>query len=186
MKKLYLLASLALLSSCIHLDQKVVFDFKIDKQEFDSKNIAGIEVLAFDDRPSGQIIGDKEFGEQKVNLLIEQNLADLLKTKISQGLAQKGFGRGDDKIIEIHLEKLYYEAERKFFIGSSDADSSIKVIVKDLKNGTTFTKKFALSVQKQHFLVPLEKTDTKTINTILRETVLEILSDSSFLKSLEK
>ncbi len=186
MKKLVALALIIFATSCTHENQKIKFDISIDHEKSDSDNTAAIEVLAFDDRYQKEILGSKKFGDEKIHISSDENLASLLRTKISENLSQKGFRRGKDKIVEVHLENLHYKAVRKFFIGTSEAESFIKVIVKNNKTGEKFTKNFSLSVKGKHFLAPLETTDKETINTILRDTILDILSDKSFLKSLSK
>lgn len=186
MKKLFLLAAVFFAASCTHENQKMKFDIAIDREKSDFNNVGAIEVVAFDDRSQKEILGNKIFGDEKIQITSDQNLSELLLHKISENLAQKGFQKGRDKIVEIHLESLQYKAMRKFFIGTSEADSTIKIIVKNVKSGEKFTKNFSLSVKGKHFLAPLEATDEEIINEILRDTVLDILSDKSFLKSLSK
>ncbi len=186
MKKLLLASAILLLAACTHENQKMKFDITIDREKSDFSNVGAISILAFDERSQKEIIGNKTFGIEKVTISSRDNLAELLREKIGENLAQKGFRQGLDKTVEIHLESVQYKAVRKFFIGTSEADSAIKVIVKNNKTGEKFTKNFALSVKGKHFLAPLESTDQETINTILRDTVLDILNDKSFLKSLAK
>ncbi len=186
MKKLLLATAILLLAACTHENQKMKFDITIDREKSDFDNVGAVSIVAFDERSQKEIIGNKTFGIEKVTISSNDNLAELLRNKISENLAQKGFKKGFDKTVEIHLESVQYKAVRKFFIGTSEADSAIKIIVKNNKTGEKFTKNFALSVKGKHFLAPLESTDQETINTILRDTVLDILNDKSFLKSLAK
>ena len=186
MKKLLLLASVLLLTSCTHENQKIKFDIAIDREKSDFGNVGSIGLIAFDERSHKDLIGTKTFGEERIEISSSENLAELLRDKLSDNLEQKGFVKGRDKIVEVHLESLQYKAVRKFFIGTSEANSMVKIIVKNTKTGEKFTKNFTLSVKGKHFLAPLEITDRETINTILRDTVLDILNDKSFLKSLTK
>ena len=186
MKKLFLLSAFFLAISCTHENQKIKFDISIDREKSDFENIGAIAVLAFDDRSQPNILGDKTFGDEKIQITSNENLAELLRQKISENLHQKGFKKGLDKTVEIHLESLQYKAKRKFFIGTSAAESVIKIVVKNNKTGEKFTKNFALSINGKHFLAPLEEADAATINAILRDTVLDILSDKSLMKSLSK
>jgi len=186
MKKIFLIAAVLLASSCTHENQKIRFDISIDREKSDFGNVGAIKVVAFDDRSHKELIGNKTFGDEEIQITSDQDLADLLREKISKNLEQKGFTKGNDRIVEIHVESLQYKAARKFFIGTSEVDSMIKIVVKNTKNGKKFTKNFALSVNGKHFIVPLEETDTAIINTILQDIVLDILSDRAFLNSLSK
>ena len=54
-------------------------------------------------------------------------------------------------------------------------------------SGTTvkkFTRNLELSSSRKHFIAPLETTDARSINAILKEAVQNILSDEAFLQSL--
>jgi uncharacterized lipoprotein YajG len=79
---------------------------------------------------------------------------------------------------------LQYKAKRQFFIGTSKANASFKVIVKNSKTGSKFTKNFDLSLKNKHFIAPLESTDAATINALLQEIIENILNDESLLKKL--
>ncbi|MBP7709842.1 MAG: hypothetical protein KA100_02085 [Rickettsiales bacterium] len=186
MKKLFLLSALIFAISCTHENQKIKFDISIDREKSDFGNVGAIDVVAFDDRSQKNLLGEKTFGDEKIQITSNEDLAELLRQKISENLQQKGFKNGLDKTVEIHLESLQYKAVRKFFIGTSAADSAIKIVVKNNKTGEKFTKNFALSINGKHFLAPLEETDAATINTILRDTVLDILGDKSLMRSLAK
>ncbi len=183
---LVILASL-LAFSCAHQDQNIKFNVALSNVKSEPVNsVSGLDVVAFDDRSKPNIVGEKSFGDEKIAISSDQNLADLLKDEISKNLFSFGFKEGKDKIVEIHLEKLKYKAKRKFFIGKSEAEIKIKVIVKNTKAKGKFSKNFTLSTKGKHFLAPLEKTDSKTINTLIQEAVLEIVTDKSLLENLSK
>lgn len=173
--------------SCTHQDQNIKFNIAVSNVKSESINSSsGLDFVAFDDRSSSRNIGEKSFGDEKIAIASDQNLAELLREEISKNLFDSGFKKGSDKIVEIHLEKLKYKAKRKFFIGKSEANIKIKVIVKNTKTKDKFSKNFTLSTKRKHFLAPLEKTDSKTINNLVQEAVLEIITDKTLLKSLSK
>ena len=189
MKKTTSIAILAtfLTFSCAHQDQNIKFNIAVSNVKSESINsISGLEIVAFDDRSNSSTIGEKSYGDEKIAIASNENLAELLGKEISKNLFELGFKKGGDKIVEIHLEKLEYKAKRKFFIGKSEADIKIKVIVKNTKTKGKFSKNFALSTKRKHFLVPLEKTDSKTINNLIQETVAEIITDKTLLRNLSK
>jgi uncharacterized lipoprotein YajG len=188
MKKITSLAILALLTfSCTHQDQNIKFNVALSNVKSEPVSSArGLEIVAFDDRSEPSIIGEKSFGDKKIAIASDQNLTELLQEEISKNLFSFGFKKGGDKVVEVHLEKLKYKAKRKFFIGKSEASIKIKVIVRSTKTKDKFSKNFTLSTKGKHFLAPLEKTDSKTINNLIQETVLEIVTDKSLLKNLSK
>ncbi len=173
--------------SCTHQDQNIKFNIAVSNIKSEPIASAGnIEIIAFDDRSKTNFIGHKTFGSEKIQISSDQNLTELLREEISKHLFESGFKKGNDKILEIHLEKLKYGAKRKFFIGKSEASIAIKIIVRSAKTKDSFSKNFTLSTKGKHFLVPLEKTDSEIINKLIQETVLDIVTDKTLLKKLAK
>ena len=184
MKKFLLVVSLLATISCSHQNQKVTLDLSFDEKKSNIGNGSAIDVVVFDDRANKEIIGKKIFGDEKITISPEQNLAQLLEQKIKENLGRKGFSQGGDKIVEIHIESLEYRARRRFFIGTSKADGVLKVIVSNVKSGEKFTKNFTLTIKNKHFIAPLASTDANTINELLQELVQDILNDKAVLKNL--
>lgn len=186
MKKFLLIAALLATISCSHQNQKITLDLYFDEKKSNIGNGSAIDVVVFDDRINKEIIGKKIFGDEKITISPEQNLALLLEQKIKENLGRKGFSQGGDKIIEIRIETLEYQARRRFFIGTSKANGLLKVVVSNIKTGEKFTKNFTLTVKNKHFIAPLASTDANTINELLQELVQDILSDKAILKNLTK
>jgi uncharacterized lipoprotein YajG len=184
MKKILIIVSLLTFFSCSYQTQKVKLDLSFDDEKSNIGNGLGIQVVAFDERLEKEFVGTKKIGDEKVKIVIEQNLPELLQSKIKENLLKKGFKIGKDKLVEIHVESLSYKAKRQFFISTSNASGNIKIVVKNYKNNEKFTKNFDLSLKRKHFIMPLESTDSKTINAILKEIVEDILNDESFIKNL--
>lgn len=184
MKKFLLIASLLATISCTHQNQSIKLDISFDEKKSNIGNGSAIDVVVFDDRANREIIGKKVFGDEKITISPEQNLALLLEQKIKDNLSRKGFVQGGDKIVEIHIESLEYLARRRFFIGTSKANGELKVIVSNVRSGERFTKNFTLAVKNKHFIAPLTSTDANTINEVLQELVQDILNDKAVLKNL--
>ncbi len=190
MKKLTLkilpLLIITFISSCYH-DQKqfVRLDFNFDEKEsvFLEKKY-NFDLIVIDERKEKDIIGKKFLGEEEIKIIGETSLSDIIKNKITQGLANKGFNIGDGKIVELHIQQLKYSAKRKFFIGDSEAKAEISVIVKNPKNKSQFSKDFKLSTENKHFIVPLKSTDDATINYIIKEILNDIISDEELLREI--
>lgn len=184
MKKLLLVTSLILAASCTHQNQNVKLDLSLNSAKSNIGKGSSIDLIVFDDRLEDQVVGTKEFGDEKIKILTSENIALLLTKKINQNLSEKGFKKGSDKLVEVHVEKLNYEAKRGFFVGKSKGEAAIKVLVKNAKNKSIFTKKFDLSLSGKHFIVPLESTDSSTINNMLQEIVQDVLDNEELLKVL--
>lgn len=187
MKKLFIAATLLLLTSCTHQNQHMRFNISLKEAKSNIGNGTKIDLIVFDERSDDGVIGTKEFShDEKIKIINEENIAILLTKKINQNLMEKGFAKGTGKTLEIHIEKLHYQAKREFFVGSSEAEAAIKVVVKNGKDKSTFTKNFSLSLSGKHFIAPLESTDAATINNLLQEITQDILNNEELLKTLAK
>lgn len=182
MKKLLILSFLFFAISCAHVDQKFKVNLTLGSEKGEVDQAKKIRVLVIDDRKDKEVIGDKKFGSKKIKITNDENLAEVLQSKISETLLAKGFQFGGEKTIEIHLKKLKYRAKRGFLLGDSAANCKILVLVKGNKSEKEFSKNFKLSVKKRHFIAPLESTDNATINALLTEIIDEILSSDEVLE----
>lgn len=185
MKKILIIISLFTLISCNHQDRKVHLNFSFEQTKSNIGNDIGVHLAVFDDRLVSGFIGVKEFcDDQKISLTSDQNLAELLKKEIDEQLLRKGFKQGDQKLVEIRIENLKYDAKCGLVIGKSQADILVKVSVTDAKTNINAVKNFELSIQSKHFILPLSSTDDNTINRIISEVVKDILDDDILLRSL--
>ena len=128
MKKLAFIASIFFVSSCTYNDQKVNLDLVIYNEKSDIGLGKGIDLQTFDERKNAEILGTKEFcDDEKISITSNQNLAELVKQKIAENLSAKGFSKGNDKLVEVAIKELNYEAQCKFIIGRSNANTIVKV-----------------------------------------------------------
>lgn len=185
MKKLSYIVTLIFLASCTHHNQYVAFKINVDQTYVNLGNGAKINLKVSDDRIANNIVGTKQFSAQeKISILSKDDLAFLLTKKISAALETKGFTKGEDKLVEIHIQKFQYQAKRGFFVGTSEAEAAIQVVVQDNKSKTKFIKNFSLSLSGKHLIVPLKSTDASILNNLLQEITQDILSNPEFLKIL--
>ncbi len=184
MKKILFAAVLMAASSCTHLDQKISFDFDFDNEKQNIGRGIGIDILVSDERGTDQI-GTKEFSsEEKIKISSKDNLAEILRQKVTENLYSRGFKKGWDNTIEIHVLKLKYNAKSEFFIGKSKAEAVIKAVVVNNRNGASLTKNLSSSLDGKHFIRPLESTDKSSINSLIKEIVQNILEDEEIIKRL--
>lgn len=186
MKKITLIAALLLTASCNHYNQKIALTTSFAAKQPIEDNSTTLNLKVFDDRKDKEILGTKEYGEAKIKISAEKNLASFLRDKIAANLAEAGFAAGKDKNVEIHIETLTYHAYQHFPTSNSKAESIIRVVVTSPKNKTKFVKNYTLTLNGQHFLVPLERTDAKILNNLIQETFQDVLSDEAFIKALRK
>ncbi len=187
MKILLTIISLFALISCAHQNQKIRVDFSLDEKKSNIGNDVGISLAVFDDRLENKFFGTKEFcDDQKISITSNQNLAELLENEINNQLLRKGFKQGNEKIVEIRIQNLKYEASCGFLLGRSKADVSVKVSVTSSKGKIKTTKNFGLTANSKHFLLPLASTDADTINNVLSQVVRDILEDDMIVRNLSQ
>jgi uncharacterized lipoprotein YajG len=180
MKKLLMIAVLFTLASCVYPNQKVKLNFSsINGGASNIGNGTGIILEVFDDASGSGYIGNKTYcNNQKITIATQQNLAEMLKEKIRDGLYNKGFIQGGDKLITIRISRLKYKAECGFFLGRSEADISVKVLVTNLKTGVKITKNYERFTNNKHFIIPLASTDARIINDLVEEVIEDVLEDN--------
>jgi uncharacterized lipoprotein YajG len=183
MKKIFLITAILLTASCTHLDQKVKFNISLQEPKSIIATDKNFEVVANDERKNPEIIGSKKFGEEKITISTDQSLAAFLRNELNDNLLKKGFKTGKDKTIQLIIKSFEYKAERGF-VGKSEVNINLEVSIQNNLTGKKFTRHFEISEKNKHFIVPLESTDSNTINEILQEAVQNILDDDQFLASL--
>lgn len=185
MKKLLLITAFLTAISCTHHNQEVKLAFRSTADRASIGNNVPVTLRVFDDRKNTAIIGDKKFGDEKIEITADQNLATFLQEKIAADLVQKGFKIDKGTVAEVHIEAITYKAERHFPVGNSEARAAIKIVVKGGLLKSEFTKNYKLDLNNKHFIAPLESTDAQTINALLQEISADIVNDEAFLQSLK-
>lgn len=186
MKKLLLLIAFFTAVSCSHPDQKVKIKLFFGEQNSEIVSDSGIELTVIDSRSDKEIIGQKTFGDEKINIKFEQDLAKLLHQKISDNLTARGLKFGKEKSLEFHIKTFVYTASRGFPLGKSHAEINLQIVLKNNRNGEKLTRNFSLTLNNKHFIAPLESTDAATINSLLQEAVSDVLNDGIILQNLKK
>lgn len=184
MKNLLIFAAIFSLFSCAHHDQKIKFNLNLNHSAKNIGKAVGVDLVVIDAR-TNEILGEKIFSaEEKIKITSDENLAEFLQKKIEESLLQNGFKKGWYKSLTIEIIDLKYQAKREFFVGNSEANIALKVVISDNKNQSSFTKNFEASNSSYHFIAPLESTDAATINNLISEVVNNILSDKEILNKL--
>ncbi len=187
MKKILLILPLLTAISCVYNDQKIALNFDLKNQVSTIGNYKGVELLVVDNRINKPLLGRKKFSsDEEIEIAPTTDLSAFVQQKITQNLLSRGFQYGRDKMVQIYIESLFYNASRDFAVGNSQISAKFKVVVKDKKTNYEFIKNYEMSYDNKHFIMPLEATDKKIINNFLRDMLQEILSDDNFIESLIK
>ncbi|MBM5782344.1 MAG: hypothetical protein FJ368_02865 [Pelagibacterales bacterium] len=186
MKKLLLILVLLASVSCSYKNQKIVFNFDVENEnKSNSIEKKTFDLRVSDERHNKKILGKKKFGQTRVNVFSEQNLADILKYKIKDNLVNQGFIEGNDKIVEVRIKTLVYKAQRGFPIGTSEAKGVIRVDIKDSSGkNKEFSKNYTLEFKNKHFISSLSATDEKNINNLLHELVSDMMKDKELIDNI--
>ena len=147
-----------------------------DSNSFDNILFNNIEV--FDRRNNKESLGIKEYGDEAIEVINNQDLANLIKDKIIQNLQEDNQAIDKNKTLRITLKTLKYNSKRGFFLGKSKAKISIKAsLVDNNTNRMEYGRTYNLENERPHFIISLEKTDQRTINTTLKNIVDQILEE---------
>lgn len=142
-----------------------------------------IEVV--DNRESQELLGIKEYGDKEIEIINNQDLANLIKDEIIQNLQEDNQAIDQNKTLKIALKTLKYNSQRGFFLGKSKAKIAIKAsLVDNDTNRMEYGRTYNLENERPHFIISLEKTDQKTINTTLRNAVDKILEEENLQDEL--
>jgi hypothetical protein len=191
MKKLLtILLPFIFLSSCVSYDQEILgFNLSASEKYSDFGKGKAVQVLVTDDRIDNNLLGKKRLGQRVVKIKSDQSVTAAAKSKISKDLGQQGFVAVDggliDKVLEVHIVNLNYNAYREFFIGSSKVDVLLKIVARDVSSGVTYSTKQSLTMDKKHFIMPLITTDEKTINLALQEALNSVFENQKLLDFLK-
>ncbi len=184
MKKFLLILPFLAVISCHHYDQQVILGFDAPNQSSTLGNNTGVDVTVYDVRAEKKLLGRKTFSNEEIEITSNVDLAAFVQFKITQNLMRRGFKPGHDKIINVYIETFDYKAKSGFGIGTSRIEAGLKIVVADSRTGLKFTKNYGTAWDNKHFIVPLEETDSRTINLLLKDILQEILLDDSFIESL--
>ncbi len=184
MKKIFFILSILIFASCSFHDQQVTLNFELKDQVSNIGNGSKIDVMVIDEREKHDLVGRKKISSTtEINIEVNKDLSIYLQKKIKQNLMRRGFVEGKDKIVEIHIDRLFYNAKAGF-IGKSTIEASIRTVIIDTKTNSKFTKDYGESWSNKHFIMPLASTDHEIINQLLHSVVQDILSDDNFIQNL--
>jgi uncharacterized lipoprotein YajG len=184
-KKILLLTSVVvLLSACHHtMSQSVGFYPKIYFRTIDAKSDNGVNVKVIDKRVDSSLIGKRGiFGGL---IRSNQDLKQIFRNEISTALRKDGFKTGNDRVVNIEIIALNYDASWSLLSASSEVECVVSVMVKDGRGSTKYDNPHKVVLQNTHpGGYPLASTNENNINRVIAATIQQILENRNFLKSL--
>ena len=187
MKKLLILASIFLASSCTFISQETYLKPIVRSDSSTIGHSKKINLVVLDKRLNKQVIGKRGNGmvsianinnHQQLNILITENLKRLLE--------KKDFKIGSGKVLEVTLVNLEYKNSMGLFHIGSESDADLNVKVKD--NGAIlYQELFRGRVNKEHFMfAPFAEENEKNINAALEQALQKIANDKDLFEVLAK
>ncbi len=197
MKKIIFSLVLALsslsLSSCVSYNQEDLnLSLAISQKYSIPGNKKSINLTIVDSRSDKNLLGQKRLGEDLIKIKSNQEITEVIYSKISRDLEQNEFSVANEnsnvgnKYLEIKILTLNYSAYRDFFTGSSKIDILLKVTAKNKHNEESFSTTQSLTLDKKHFIMPLITTDEKTINSALQDVLDGVSSNHKLMEFLRK
>lgn len=161
--------SVFLLTSCASTTVEVKL-LKSDPKSIYSKDESFRNIEVIDDRISKKIIGTKEYSDEDVDIINNQNLANLIKYEIIRNLKKDNKFIDQDSTLKITIKDLTYNSRVGLFIGESKVTATLEASLTNNKN-IKYRKIYNLENERTHFIISLKKTDQKIINSILRDAI---------------
>ena len=182
MKKLLIILTL-FLSSCVSYDQEILhLNFPDSKNYDDFGRNQVIELKVLDKRNDEKdLVGKKNLGEKEVIIKLDRNLEEVFVQELTKNLEENKFLVADrkadlsDKILTIEIIKFDYSSKRGFFVGESQINSLIKIIIFDdlAKRQYSTTKSF--NSEQKHFISTSITDDKKIIYGALKEVFEDVM-----------
>ncbi|MFT6106368.1 MAG: putative lipoprotein YajG [Rickettsiales bacterium] len=192
---LFPIASLLLIASCSHQNIKIdlvrtqqispILNENNYKETGGSINESFSNIEVIDIRQNKDFLGTKEYGDEEVEIINDQDLANLIKYEIMQNLKEKNQYIDKDKTLKITLKTLKYNSQRGFFLGRSKVKIALKAaLINNDNNRTEYGRTYNLENDRPHFIISLQKTDKKTINSALRDSINRVTQDNDLKNAL--
>lgn len=184
--KLTLLISLFAMFSCAaKKEYHVSLNPKITSEDSVVGEGKTFTLTVADNRKNKEIIGKKKFGNGEFSTIkLKKDIKEVIASKMTKNLLDRGFKKGKDELIGVHIVKLNYESERGFIISDSSIEIRIRVAIKDSDSGKIMTKDYGLNFSKSHLGNPSAEDDAYIISENLSEVLDEILHDEDFVGHL--
>ncbi len=175
---------------CAYIDQNVKVNPTISLAKSDIGKGKKVSVQIIDDREE-QIIGKRRdgYGLAGAKITTDQDLVEVLKVPIFEGLSAKGFlptQELDNTIaLKVELRSLAYDNAVGLWTGGNIGKATIKVVATNAV-GKTYEKNYRGQKEIRTFFVGSQETNAKVINGAFEEAILRMFEDEELLKFLNQ
>ncbi len=184
--KLIILSIFTFIISCSYNNYNAIINVKIQNKESLIGDGVGVKVTVNDSRYDRNVLGYKAISEEKtIKIGIDNDIENEIHSEIIGNLKKRGFAKGEDKIVGIHITKLDYKVTKQgFLISDSHIKAEIEVAIKDSKSNKITIKKYGMNSIESHFILPSKQDDQEIISEALSEIIQDMLSDEYFIQNL--
>jgi uncharacterized lipoprotein YajG len=143
-------------------------------------------LTAVDERPRSLIGRRGAGGSIGGAITTDQDLADLIRQKMADGLQRSGFapsaGDGTDPRMNVEVRALEYELAMGFWSGSVNTRAAVKAIC---RNGdAAYEKLYRAEDKRGAFFIPTASANTRMLNKTLGDVLDKALADRELLGCL--
>ena len=136
MRFFFPMIAIAFISSCTYIPQKVTLSPNLNIEQSSIGKNSSFNINVFDNRSNNKIIGRRGAGLDIAAIKNDQDLANLLKKEIVDGLKKKGFfpSKNSGNNLEVSLINLQYKSLVGIITVGSDVRTSLQATVLDKEN----------------------------------------------------
>lgn len=187
MKRLWALMFIFFLSGCAYIDQNLRVNPQLSIADMNIGKGKKVAVRTIDDRDQ-QLIGKRGvqyFPGGKISN--DQDLAEVLKNALIQGLHKKGFEPVKENesslVMKGELRSLEYTSSMGLWTGGNIGTAVVKIIATD-SSGKTYEKTYRGQSEVRTCFVGSQETNSKVVNDALTEALNKVFEDKELLSFL--
>jgi uncharacterized lipoprotein YajG len=179
---------LLVVGGCAYIDQNLKVSPIVEIASVDIGAGKKVCLRIVDDREE-QLIGKRAggYGIGMAKISTDQDLAELLKNIISDGLRKKGFEPVAENetllVMRVELRALAYDTAVGLWTGGNIGKAVVKVVASK-PSGKTFEKSYRGQKEIRTIFVGSQETNSKVINGALDEVIKKVFEDKELLNFL--
>jgi uncharacterized lipoprotein YajG len=187
-KILFLMLICVVLGACAFTPQTAVIKPDIDLAETDEGHNATVTVKVVDERPD-DALGHRGAAFKGAKITASQDIEDLFRKEIMQGLAKKGFkptncGKDSKPNLKVEIRLLEYSTSMGFFTGGIHTKVTLKAVA-DV-NGQTYENLYRVENEKRVMFVPTASANEKYLNQVVSDILTKLFQDQELITTLAK
>ena len=142
-----------------------------------------VALKVLDIRPS-KIIGYRGMDSKLAKITSTQDLVEIVREKISEGLAKKGFqivphNEQAQRILKVEIRAVEYSTDSEFWKGTAKAKAALQAFSKN--DYQTFDQVYVAQKEEAASEAPRAKTNERLINGAIAEAMQRLLEDQKLV-----